>query len=91
MHNGSKIKIIQGEELLYSFDMEQAEEAYQKMAELEAMGLEVHLHVPTVTETLCDTLGLSHEQQEDYQQSVVAEIEDHDGGCCATPNTGLLH
>ena len=46
MHNGSKIKIIQGEELLYSFDMEQAEEAYQKMASASVVGAQTPSELP---------------------------------------------
>lgn len=90
MHNESKIRIYQVDpegtkSELYSFDLNQYDEAYGKLIELEEMGLKVEIKVPSVTETLCDTLGLNAEEQEDYQQSVVAEIEDHDGSCCATP------
>ncbi len=87
MHNESKIRIYQGEEELYTFEMDQYDEAYNKLIELEEMGLEVSIKVPSVTETLCHTLGLSPEEQEDYQQSVVAEIEEHDGSCCASTET----
>lgn len=90
MHNESKIRILQvnhegTHSELYNFEMDQYDEAYAKLIELEDMGLEVIIKVPSVTETLCDTLGLDAKEQEDYQQSVVAEIEDHDGSCCASP------
>lgn len=90
MHNESKIRIFQVDHEgtrseLYSFDLDQYDQAYSKLVELEEMGLNVSIKVPSVTETLCDTLGLSAEEQEDYEQSVVAEIEDHDGSCCASP------
>ena len=91
MHNESKIRIFQvdredSKSELYQFDLDQYDQAYEKLIELEEMGLEVTIKVPSVTETLCDTLGLSAEEQEDYEQSVVAEIEDHDGSCCAEPS-----
>lgn len=89
----SKIRIIdqQNETEIYSFEFHQQDEAYAKMIELEEMGLDVKLIVPTVTESLCDSLGIKQDEKEDYQQSVVAEIEDHDGSCCASPNKIDLH
>ncbi len=47
------------------------------------MGLEVKIMAPSITQTLTNTLGLSHDEEEEYQNSVVAEMEDHEGSCCA--------
>lgn len=84
MSNISKIKILNTEsgETLYEFPMESADMAYRQAAQLEEIGLDITVDHPNVTQTLCDSLGLNLSEQEEYQQSVVAEIEDHDGSCC---------
>lgn len=89
MSNTSTIKIISTEDnqILYEYSLELADLAYQQAAELEEMGLDITVIHPNVTETLCQSLGLNLEQQQDYHQSVVAEIEDHDGSCCHNGHT----
>lgn len=84
MSTESKIKIFEknSNTLLYEFSLGDSELAYQRAKELEQMGIDFDFQHPNVTETLCDTLGLTLDAKEDYHQSVVAEIEDHDGSCC---------
>lgn len=86
----SKIKIIDqaSKETLYEFDLNQADEAYTMATELEEMGLDIVVKNPTATETLCDSLGIQMDERADYEQSVAAEIDDHDGSCCVTPMQG---
>lgn len=74
-------------EALYECDIEELELAYQRAGELEQMGLVVKVVAPSITQTLTQSLGLSFDEEEEYQNSVTAELEDHDGSCCATPAT----
>ncbi len=82
----SKIKILNNDsgEVLYEFELDQQDEAYAKATELEEIGLDITLKSPGLTETLCDSLGLENDARADYEQSVVAEMDDHDGSCCVT-------
>ena len=79
MSIASKIKIIDNTsgEVLYEFNFENSESAHAKALELDEMGLDVRVDIPTVTQTLCDTLGIENEDLIDYEESVVAEIDDH--------------
>ncbi len=83
----SMIKVVDlgSKETLFECEMSQAEKAYEYAADMEKMGLEVEVQAPTITETLCDSLGIELDKREDYEQSVFEEIDDHDGSCCATP------
>lgn len=82
----SKIKILnkQTNEELYSFDISEHAEAYEKAKDLEEMGLDILISTPGVTQTLCDTLGIENDAREDYENSVAAEMHDHEGSCCVT-------
>ncbi len=88
MSSPLKVKIIDAasEETLFECSLEDMEVAYQQAAQYEEMGLDVKIIAPTITQTLTHTLGLSHDEEEEYQNSVVAEMEDHDGSCCAEPS-----
>ena len=85
----SKIKIIDNntQETLYEYGVDDQEAAYGMALNLEEMGLDITVKNPTVTETLCDSLGIDYDARAEYEQSVTAEIDDHDGSCCATPMT----
>jgi hypothetical protein len=50
------------------------------------MGLDIKILAPTITQTLTDSLGIINDELEDYEQSVVAEMDDHEGSdsCCTT-------
>ena len=87
MSTVTKVKIIDtnSEEVLFECDMSDIESAYQRAAEFEEMGLDIRILAPTITQTLSDSLGIEHDELEEYEQSVVAEIHDHDGSCCAKP------
>lgn len=83
-----KVKIIdiQSQETLFECSVDEMESAYQQAAIYEEMGLDVKIIAPSITQTLTNTLGLTHDEEEEYQNSVVAEMEDHDGSCCAEPS-----
>ncbi|MFT6630904.1 MAG: hypothetical protein ACJAS4_000848 [Bacteriovoracaceae bacterium] len=85
----SKIKIIDvsTNEVLYEFPLDKADDAYAMATQMEEMGLDIFVKNPSATETLCDSLGLSLDAKLEYEQSVTAEIDDHDGSCCVTPMT----
>lgn len=90
MSISSKIKIIDQstKETLYEYELDQADAAYHKAIELEEMGLDIFVKNPSATETLCDSLGIENDARADYEQSVTAEIDDHDGSCCVTAMEG---
>jgi hypothetical protein len=79
-----KIRVLDqlSDQVLFECSIEESEKAYQFAAEMEEMGLDLKMDVPTLSETLSESLGLSREQQAAYKQSMEAELEDHDGSCC---------
>lgn len=79
-----KIRVLdqQTDQVLFECSMEDGEKAYQFAAEMEEMGLDLRVEVPTLSETLSDSLGLSGEQKAAYKASMEEEMEDHDGGSC---------
>lgn len=85
----TKVKVVDASsnETLVEYPIEDLEKAYQYAAHLEEMGLDIKVLAPSVTQTLCDSLGIEHDALEEYENSVVAEIDDHDGSCCAKPAT----
>ncbi|EPZ50002.1 hypothetical protein M902_0451 [Bacteriovorax sp. BAL6_X] len=65
--------------------MEDADRAYQKSEELEEMGLDIKLVIPSVSQTLIESLGASGETIEKLKEMMDEEIASHineeDGGC----------
>ena len=76
---------VDSEEVLFECETNKAEEAFEYAAKMEQMGIEVRVVSPTITESLCDSLGIELDKRADYEQSVFEEIADHDGSCCAGP------
>ena len=79
-----KIRVLdqQTGQTLFECSIQEGEKAYQFAAEMEEMGLDIKVEVPTLTETLSQSLGLSREQVEAYKRSMDEEIEQHEGSCC---------
>lgn len=79
-----KIRVIdvQTEQTLFECSLQESEKAYQFAAEMEEMGLDLKVVVPTLSETLSQSLGLSREAQAAYQESLEEEMEEHEGSCC---------
>lgn len=70
---------------LQEFDLDQMDAAYALAASLEEMGLDIHIHNPSISDTLSHSLGLSEEEIQVYKDSIDEEIQDHDdygGSCC---------
>lgn len=87
MSTSSLVQVIDesSQQVLFECDVAHAEKAFEYAAKMEQMGLEVRIVSPTITETLCDSLGIELDKRADYEQSVFDEIADHDGSCCAEP------
>lgn len=77
-----KVVSVHTNEALFTCDMDQAEKAYQFMASMEELGLELKVITPTLSQTLTSALGLSIDEQTAYEDSLIEEIEQHDGSCC---------
>lgn len=81
----TKVKVleVQSQKVLFEIDIDQQELAYEKAAEYEEMGISVEVIAPGLPQTLTNALNLNPQELEEYEKSVIAEIEDHDFGCCA--------
>ena len=79
MSNESKIMLIhlESHEVIYEYALNQSDEAYSMAKELEKAGVAFELRIPSVTETLADSLGASDQEKENLRQSEASEIEGH--------------
>ena len=75
----SKIKLIDtnSETVLYSFETSEQNEAFEKAKELEELGVEVRIKVPTSIETLGVALGMDHQALNKISCEIDKEIESH--------------
>ncbi len=86
-----KIRVIElqtGNTLLES-QLSESDYAYQFAGEMERIGIDVKVEMPTLSETLSLSLGLSVEQTQAFEESLAEEIEQHEDSCCfskAGPN-----
>jgi len=78
------IKDKQGHQILYTFPLEDQELAFEKMIELESMGLEVELISPGLSQTLALALGHDEETSQKYQEDLQLEFEQHGDSCCVS-------
>lgn len=83
-----KIRVLdqQTGQILFECSISESEKAYLFAAQMEEMGLGIRLEVPTLTDTLFQSLGLSPQQVEAYKKSMDEEIEQHEGSCCFEDN-----
>ena len=79
-----KIRVVETEtrQVLFECAIDDSEKAYQFAASMEEMGLSIEVLHPTLSDTLTQSLGLSNEDRQKYEASMIEEIEEHDGGCC---------
>lgn len=89
-----KIRVIdqQSGQTLFECSLQEIEKAYQFAAQMEEIGLDLKVMVPTLSQTLSSSLGLSRDEQLAYENSLEEEIENHAGSCCASdedPNKTL--
>jgi hypothetical protein len=83
-----KIRVLdlQSGQTLFECSIHDSEKAYQFAAQMEEMGLDLKVVVPTLSDTLSTSLGLSRDEQAAYEASMEEEMEDHEGSCCFTDN-----
>lgn len=91
MSTSTKVKVIDvgSEEVLFTCPVEKLQSAYQFAAQMEELGLDVKIIAPSVTQTLCDSLGIESDERMDYEDSVANELDDHDGSCCVKPQSHI--
>lgn len=77
-----KIIEVHSSQVLFECPVEQSDFAYEKAAEFEEMGLEIKLLHPSVNESLANSLGISGDPLEAFEESLTEEIEGHEGSCC---------
>ena len=79
-----KIRVIdlQSGQTLFECSIHDSEKAYQFAAQMEEMGLDLKVIVPTLSATLSSSLGLTRDEQTAYEESIEEEMEDHEGSCC---------
>lgn len=87
------VRDVQTQQVLFECGINESEKAWQYAAEMEEMGLDIEVVIPTLGETLSNSLGLSREDLETYKQSLEEEMESHDGGSCCfkSPEDEKLH
>ena len=83
-----KIRVLdlQSGQTLFECSIQESEKAYQFAAQMEEMGLDLKVVVPTLSDTLSTSLGLSRDEQEAYEASLEEEMDNHEGSCCFTDN-----
>ncbi len=91
----SRIKIIDNlsNSTLYEYSMEEADKAYEKSEELEAMGLDIKLVIPSVSETLIRSLGADSDAVNKLREMLDEEIASHieeEGSCSICLPDGKL-
>lgn len=77
-----KVQDVQTGQTLYECPLNESEKAYSFAAKMEAMGLDIRVIHPTLSDTLSTSLGLTQEQKNEYQESMEEEMEHHEGSCC---------
>lgn len=78
------VKDVQSKQILFECALTESEKAYQFAAEMEEMGLDLEVIIPTLGETLSNSLGHSKEELAQYKESLEEEMDSHEGSCCFT-------
>ena len=81
----STIKIIDklSNQTLYQFSMENIEKAYQKAAQLEEMGIDFVISIPSTAQTLLQSLGADQFTINYLKEEIDNEIDSHnEDSCC---------
>ena len=78
-----KIKVyeINTEETLQTFESHETEKAYEYARQMEEMGIEVKVKIPSINHTLADSLGMGSEDLENLTVAIDKEIDSHNS-CC---------
>lgn len=75
---------VQTEQVLFECEVTETEKAYMYAAEMEEMGLDIKVVIPTLGDTLANSLGVSREAQAEYKEDLEHEMDSHEGSCCFT-------
>lgn len=67
----------ESKEVLLQVDMDNIHKAYTFIHDMNEMGVEVELIVPTTAETLAHSLGASTEEQKKLKKELHDEIDSH--------------
>src|SRR5687768_16030130 len=77
-----RVQDVQTGQTLLECSIAESERAYEVAAQMEEMGLDVRVAAPTLNDTLSSSLGLSHEEKAQLEQSLEEEMESHESSCC---------
>ncbi|MBT3585210.1 MAG: hypothetical protein HN509_09895 [Halobacteriovoraceae bacterium] len=71
-------------EVLFQFPVNEIERAYVKALELEDMGIEFELNIPSLPETLANSLGASDQERLQIRAEIEEEIAGHNSPTCSS-------
>lgn len=79
-----KVRVIEvsTKQVLFECPVTEVDRAYEAAVGFEAMGLEVRVEQPGVSQTLAASLGVTGAPMDAFQESLSEEIEEHPGSCC---------
>jgi hypothetical protein len=74
---------------LFETSLEKIDDAYTFATQMEELGLDITIVAPGLAESLINSLGAKQDEIEEFKQSLVDEIENHedDFGCSVCPPT----
>ena len=82
-----KVMATASQEVLFQCHMDEEAKAYEFAQNMEKMGVEVTIDIPSVAQTLASSLGIEEQDWEEYQRSMEREIDDHDcSSICSDAN-----
>ncbi len=66
--------------------MDQLAKAYEFAHDMENLGVDVMVETPSIHDSLATSLGVDQKEREEYQQSLVDELDSHESeeGCCGS-------
>lgn len=76
------VRDVQTQQTLFECSLQESEKAWQFAAEMEEMGLDIEVVIPTLSDTLSHSLGLTRQELEEYKKSMEEEMDSHEGSCC---------
>lgn len=76
------VRDVQTQQVLFECDLNEPEKAGKFAADMEEMGLDIEVMVPTLSDTLLESLGMPEEVKEAYKAGLETEIESHEDSCC---------
>lgn len=79
-----KVRVIEvsTKQVLFECPFSEVDRAYEAAVGFEALGLEVRVERPGVSQTLAASLGVTGATMDEFQKSLDDEIEEHPGSCC---------